>query len=68
MSSYDVVCASSTWPSSKASMSASDAGNKIRTAIKHADQAPELFVLARFFIALYYFNICADKYSVGTDE
>jgi hypothetical protein len=25
--------------------------------------APELFVLARFLIALYYFNICADKYS-----
>ena len=25
--------------------------------------SPELFLLARFLIAVYYFNLCADKYS-----
>lgn len=47
----------------RASKSGSDAAAKVRTAIKNADQAPELFIAARFLIALYYFNICADKYS-----
>ena len=47
----------------KSSKSGADAAAKLKAAIKNADQAPELFVAARFLIALYYFNICADKYS-----
>ena len=47
----------------KSSKTGADAAAKLTAAIKNADQAPELFVASRFLIALYYFNICADKYS-----
>lgn len=47
----------------RSSTTAADARAKIGVAIKNAEQAPELFLLARFLIAVYYFNLCADKYS-----
>lgn len=47
----------------RASADARDAAKKIAVAARSADRAPETFVFARFLIALYYFNICADKYT-----
>ena len=44
------------------SRSARDAYAKISCAIANAERAPELATVGRFLIAVYYFNLCADKY------
>ena len=47
----------------RGSADARDAARRFAVAARFAERAPETFVFARFLIALYYFNICADTYT-----